>query len=199
MIENLLNLVKEQGADAVINNPAIPNEKNEAVLSSATDSVTGELQNALAGGGVQNVLSLFANRENNGGGLSNNPIVQNIIGSFTNKLTSDHGISSSQAGGIAGSLIPSVISKLINKTNDPNDSSFDMNGIISSLTGGGARSGGFDFNSILSKMGAGKLDADGDGQLELSDIVSKITGGQQSKNEEGGGGGVMDMIKGFMK
>lgn len=203
MLENLFSLVKEQGFDSVINNPEVPNEQNEAVLASATDSVAGGLQNALASGGLQNVLSLFGNRDNNGGGgigsLMNNPIVQSIIGNFTNKLTNEQGISSTQASGIAGSLIPSVISSLIGKTNDPNDSSFDMNNIIGSLTGGGGTSsGGFDFNSILSKFGGGGLDTDGDGQVELSDIVSKVSGGAQQA-QTGGGGGLMDMIKGFMK
>lgn len=204
MLENLFSLVKEQGFDSVINNPDVPNEQNDAVLASATDSVAGGLQNALAGGGLQNVLSMFGKGDtNNAGGLgslTSNPIVQSIIGSFTNKLTNEHGISSNQASGIAGNLIPSVISSLIGKTKDPNDSSFDMNSIISSLTGGGqqqAGGSGFDFNGILSKFtGGGGLDSDGDGQVELSDIVTKVTGGAQQAQT---GGGLMDMIKGFMK
>ncbi len=206
MLENLFSLVKEQGLDSVINNPEVPNEQNGAVLASATNSVAGGLQNALASGGLQNVLSLFGNRDNNGGSggigsLMNNPIVQNIIGNFTNKLTNDHGISSDQASGIAGNLIPSVIINLIGKTNNPNDSSFDMNGIIGSLTGGGGNTGGsgFDFNTILSKFSGGGLDNDGDGQVELSDIVSRVTGGAQQAQTSGDGGGLMDMIKGFMK
>lgn len=204
MLENLFSLVKEQGFDSVINNPEVPNEQNDAVLASATDSVAGGLQNALAGGGLQNVLSLFGNRDNGGstGGMMNNPIVQSIIGNFTNKLTNDHGINSNQAGGIAANLIPGVISNLISKTNNPNDGSFDMNSIIGSLTGGANNAGGngFDFNGILSKFGGGGLDTDGDGQVELSDIVSKVTGGAQAaQTSGGGGGGLMDMIKGFMK
>lgn len=208
MLENLFNLVKEQGFDSVINNPEVPNEQNEAVLASATDSVAGGLQNALASGGLQSVLSMFGgNGNNNGGGIGSlisNPIVQSIIGNFTNKLTNQHGISSNQAGGIASNLIPSVISSLIGKTTNANDSSFDMNSIISSLTGGGQQAqagGGFDFNSILSKFtGGGGLDTDGDGQVELTDIISKVTGGaQQQQQQAGGGGGIMDMIKGFMK
>ncbi len=208
MLENLFNLVKEQGLDTVINNPEVPNEQNDAVLASATDSVAGGLQSALASGGLQSVLSMFGGSGNNNGGgigtLMNNPIVQSIIGNFTNKLTSDHGISSNQAGGIAANLIPSVISSLIGKTTNPGDSSFDMNSIISSLTGGGqqqAGGNGFDFNGILNKFtSGGGLDADGDGQIELSDIISKVTGGaQQQQQQTGGGGGLMDMIKGFMK
>lgn len=199
MLENLFSLVKEQGADVVINNPEIPNAQNEAVLASATDSVAGGLQSALAGGGLQNVLSLFGNNSGGIGGLMNNPIVQSIISNFTNKLTTDHGIDSNQASGIAGNLIPGVISSLIGKTNDPGNSSFDMNGIIGSLTGGGSQAGGsFDFNSVLSRFAGGSLDTDGDGEIELSDIVSKVTGGAQQA-QTGAGGGLMDMIKGFIK
>jgi hypothetical protein len=46
--------------------------------------------------------------------------------------------------------------------------------------------------------GGGGLDSDGDGQIEISDIVTKVTGGAQQA-QAGGGGGLMDMIKGFMK
>jgi len=197
MLENLLNLVKEQGADAVINNPAVPNEQNEAVLADATSSVAGGLQSALAGGGLQNVLSLFSGNNSGAGNLTSNPIVSNIISNFSQKLTGNHGISSSNAEGIAGNLIPNVISNLIHKTNNPGDSSFDMNGIIGSLTGGGNAGNGFDFNNILSKLGGSGLDTDGDGKIELSDIVSKVTGGAQQA-QTGSGGGLMDMIKGFM-
>ena len=107
MLENLFNLVKEQGADSVINNPAVPNEQNNAVLASATHSVAEEFQGVLAGGGLQNILSLFGGGGNNaaGGGIGsllNNPIVGNIISNFTNKLTNQHGIAADQASGIAG-------------------------------------------------------------------------------------------------
>lgn len=96
MLENLFNLIKENGAESVINNPVIPNEKNDAVIADATHSVADELQSVLAGGGLRKVLSLFNTGGNNSGavaaGLLNNPIVSNIISSFTNKLSTNHGI-----------------------------------------------------------------------------------------------------------
>ena len=206
MLEELFNLVKSNAQESVINNPAVPNEQNNAVIASATHSVAEELQGTLAGGGLQNVLSLFGGNgnSNNGNSLLNNPIVSNIISNFTNKLTNDHGIDSNQASGIAQNLITSVISNLIHRTNDPSDSGFNINSIIGSLTGGGGSTtggGGFDLNGIMSKFtGGGGLDADGDGKIELSDIVSKVTGGAQQAQAQGGsGGGLMDMIKGFMK
>ena len=206
MLENLFNLIKENGVESVINNPVIPNEQNDAVLADATHSVADELQGVLAGGGLQNVLSLFNNGGNNSGasanGLLNNPIVSNIISSFTNKLSNNHGIAGDQASGIANSLIPGVLSNLINKTNDPGNSSFDISSIISSLTGGGAQTAGgsnFDLSGLVSNFTSGGLDANKDGHIGLDDIISKVTGGAQQQQGQTGGNGLMDMIKGFMK
>ena len=201
MLENLFNLIKDQAGDSVINNPVVPNEQNEAVVASAAHSVAEELQGTLASGGLQNVLSLF-NDGGSTGGFTNNPIVSNIISNFTNKLRNNHGIEGNQASNIANSLIPGVISNLISKTNNPGDSSFDINSIIGSPSGGGSRvpagGGGFDFNNILGKIGGAGLDSDGDGKVELSDIVSKVTGAARQARS-GSGGGLMDMIKGFVK
>lgn len=210
MLENLFNLIKEQGVSSVIENPAIPNDKNDAVLADATHSVADGLQSVLAGGGLQNVLSFF--NSNNGsasggiGNLLNNPIVSNIVNSFTNKLTNNHGIPGNQASGIANNLIPSVLSNLVNRTNDPNNNSFDINSIISSLTGGangqqGSAAGGFDLQGLLGKFTNGGLDSNGDGKIGLDDIMSKITGGAQKQQQQGqnGGGGLMDVIQNFLK
>lgn len=203
MLKNLFNLIKEHGTDAVINNPAIPNEQNNAVLADATHSVADGLQGALAGGGLQSILSLFSSGENHSGGngLLNNPIVSNIISSFTNKLTSNHGIGADQASGVANNLIPGVISSLINKTNDPNNSSFDIGSIINSLSGGGGAQncGGFDIASLVSKFTSGGLDANNDGHVGLDDLISKVTGGAQQQQTQNAGGGLMDIIKGFIK
>ncbi len=205
MLENLFNLIKEQGISSVIENPAIPNEQNNAVLADATHSVADGLQGVLAGGGFQKVLSLFNSNNNNStvgiSTLLNNPIVGNIVSNFTNKLTNNYGIAGDQASGIANNLIPSVLSNLVTKTNDPNNNSFDITSIIGSLTGGNTQpgaAGGFDLQGILSNGG---LDANGDGKVGLDDIMSKITGGaqQQRQQSQNGGNGIMDMIQGFLK
>jgi hypothetical protein len=199
MLENLFNLIKEQGVSDIINNPVIPNEKNDAVIGDATQSVAEGFQGVLAGGGLQKVLSLFGGNQNAGSGSSllNNPIVSNIISSFTNKLTNNHGIAGDEASSIAKNLIPGVISRLINKTNNPNDSSFDINSIIGSLTGGTTGGSGIDLQGLIRKFTSGGLDANGDGHIGLDDIISKVTGGAQQ--QKAGGGGLFDIIKGFMK
>ena len=67
MLENLFNLIKEHGTDAVINNPAIPNEQNDAVLADATHSVADGLQGVLAGGGLRDLSTAFRARFFDGG------------------------------------------------------------------------------------------------------------------------------------
>ena len=68
MLKELFNLVKESSNDAVINNPDIPNEKNDEVVAEATNTVASGLRNMVAGGGLSSIVSLFNKKGSNGGG-----------------------------------------------------------------------------------------------------------------------------------
>ena len=134
MLENLTNLVKQYAGDSIINNPAIPNEKNNEAIEDASGSIMDGLKNVISGGNLDSLTGLF-----NGGGatVANSPVSQKIQSGFVQNLMQKFGLDQSKAGSIAASLIPAVLEKLVNKTNDPNDKSFDLPGIISNLTGGG--------------------------------------------------------------
>ncbi|MBX9784379.1 MAG: hypothetical protein K2X48_13900 [Chitinophagaceae bacterium] len=205
MLEQLFNLVKEQASEPVINNPVIPNEHNDAVVADATDTVFSGIQNAAAGGGLQNILQLFkgGGQGNSGGiaGLLSNPIVGSLISQFAGKLTGKYNVNSGQASGIAQQLIPSVLSNLVQRTNDPGNSSFDLNGILGSLAGGGGTNGGgLDIGSLVSKVTSMGGDVDGDGDSDLQDMIARFTqGAQQQQQTQSSGGGIMDLIKGFMR
>lgn len=213
MLDNLTDLVKGLAGDAVVNNPDIPNEHNDAVVAEATHTVAGGLQNMVAGGGLQSILSLFGGggQQSSGGGLMNNPMVNMMIGHFASKLMSKFGLGSSQASSVSNNLIPNVISGLINKTNDPNNSSFTLDKLLHSLTGGqstevaqeqqASGDSGFSFQNLISKFtgGGGQSGNGGGGGGGLMDLVSKITTGAQNAQQQQGGGGLMDMIKGFFK
>lgn len=206
MLDNLFNMIKGVAGDAVINNPAVPNEHNDAVVAEATNTVAGGLQNLAAGGGLQSILSLFGAQGQQQGqsGLMSNPIVSMMIGHFSKKLMGKFGLESNQASGVAQSLIPSVISNLINKTNDPGNSSFTLDGLLNSLTGGQSQQiaqeqqqqdGGFSFQNLIGQFTGGQQGGGGG----LMDIVSKIAGGATQAQQQQGGGGLMDLIKGFIK
>lgn len=199
MLEQLFNLVKEHSQDAVVNNPEVPNEHNEAVMATATHSIASVMQNTLAGGGLESVMNIFKGGAGSGGGLMSNPIVQMMAGTLVKKLIGNFGMNSSSASNVASSLIPNVLSSLVNKTNDPNNSSFDLGGIISSLTGGGqAGGGGLNIGNLISQFtGGGQQQAGGGG---LQDIISQIGGGAANQiQQQQSGGGLFDMIKSFIK
>lgn len=187
MLENLIDLVKGQAGDAIVNNPAIPNDRNEEAIAETGNSIAGGLQNILAGGGLKDVLKLFGGQE---GTNSANPVVQNISGDVIQNLMKKFGIDQQAASGIAGNLVPNVLQQLVSKTNDPNDKSFDIQGIFNQLSGG--KSQGFDIQGLLGKVTQGGLDKDGDGDTDLQDVMAMFSGGGQ-----GGGGGVLDTVKGL--
>jgi uncharacterized protein YidB (DUF937 family) len=181
MLDNLINLVREQAGSSIINNPAVPNEQNEQVIAETSSSITGGLQNMIASGGLKDVLGLFG-----GGGdqaSNSNPVVQNLSGNVIQQLMSKFGIDQQAASGIAGNVVPDVLKKLVNKTNDPNDSSFDIQGIFNQLSGGKTQ------NTNIQGL-LGKLDRDGDGDTDMQDVMSMFSGGGQ-------GGGLMDSVKGL--
>jgi hypothetical protein len=147
MFEQLLSLVKENAGNDIIQNNAIPDERNDEAVETATQSISETFQNAIQGGNVNEVMQLF---NNGGGNASSLALTQNMQGNLIEKLMQKFGLSNAQAGGIASSLIPMVLSKLTHKTNDPNDSSFDLSSILSHFGGGK-----FDVGSVLSQFGLG--------------------------------------------
>lgn len=213
MLEELFNLVKGSASESVINNPDVPNEQNNEVVAEATNTVASGLRNMVAGGGLQNILSLFGGKGNNqqqgNGGILNNPIISMMIGHFAGKLMSKFKMGGQQANSVASNLIPNVISNLVNKTNDPNDSSFSLEKLLNSITGGQSgqvvqeqqqTTGNADFNlsDLISQFTGGQQNS-GSGGGGLMDIVSKLAGGAQAQQQQNGGGGLMDIIKGFIK
>ncbi len=136
MFDNLLNLVKEHAGDAIVNNPAIPNEKNDEAIHSTTTSIVDTLKSQMSGGNLSALTDMFK-----GGNVNASSVASSVQSNVVTDLMKKFGIDNAQASGIASSLIPKVMESFTKKTNDPNDSSFDMSSIMSSLGGGGAAGG----------------------------------------------------------
>ncbi len=176
MLENLFELVKEYGQQHVVANPDVPNEHNDAVMAEASQSVAGTLQNALANGQMEDVQNLFAN----GGDAMSNPLAQNMQGSFIDNITSKLGLNKNVAAGLASTFIPLILNQLVSRTNStaPQDSGFNLNSLIGSLTGGG---------------NAGNV-----GGLDIGGLINQFTGGGQANaGQQQGAGGLDSLIKGF--
>lgn len=130
MLKNLLELVKESAGDAIINNPAVPNEKNNAVIQEATASLFKALKGTANTGGINSLKDMF---QQSGTNIASSPVVKNVSAGVAGDLMKKFGLDKGTASGIVSMLIPIVMSKLIHKTNDPNDKSFNLDGIIRAL------------------------------------------------------------------
>lgn len=183
MIENLNNLVKENANETVINNTAIPNEKNEEVVQEASASIEDSLKNSLAGGNVKEVANLFNGNEEN---INTSPVTKQATGNFMDRLQKRFGLNFQEAANVANNLIPNVFKKLVNKTNDPNDKSFNIQNIFNEASGG--KTIGMNVQAMMNKFKTG-MDKDKDGDVDLQDLKSFFTGS----------GGVVDKIKGLFK
>jgi len=206
MLEQLLDLVKNFGKDTVVENPQIPNEQNNEVLADATKTITSGFQNVLAGGGLQNILDLFKGGGTTGGsgaaGLLKNPMVTMMVGHFISKLVGKYNMSPAAASSVANNLIPNVLNGVITETNNPANPGFTLDGLIGSLTGGNG--GGSQLQDILNQFtggGAGTANPGNDGGFDLQDLIGNFTRKAQDNFQpsgDSGGGGLMDMIKGFL-
>ena len=214
MLEQIAALVKKFGQDTVVNNPDISNEVNNDVLVEATQTISGGMQNMLAGGGLQDIISMFTGGGNNQSGgqksgigrMLKNPVVMMMVGHFVSKLIGKYKMSPEKANNISNALIPNVLNDLVTRTKDnsPENDSFDLNDLIGSLTGGNAATsesgGGFNFQDLLKQFTGGNESnpGNGGGGFDLQDIISKVTSGAQQNQAQQSGGGLFDLIKGFI-
>jgi hypothetical protein len=79
-----------------------------------------------------------------------------------------------------------VLKRLVQKTADPADKSFDLQKIFNEVSGG--KTAGLNVQAMMTKLKSG-MDKDGDGDVDLQDLKAFFTGS----------GGVADKIKGLFK
>lgn len=164
MLENLNQLVKENVQDAIVNNSEVPNEQNEAAISAASGSIVDAIKQQLSSGNINNLLEAFK-----GGNAEGSAVAQQAASGFTDKLAA-MGINLESAKNIAASVIPSIVGKFVNKTNDPNDSSFNIQDVIAKVSG---PDGKFDLSDVT-RMFTEKTDVNGDGKDD--GLMDKLKG-----------------------
>lgn len=166
MLESLNELIKEHAQDTIVNNSEIPDAQNEAVIQAASGSIFDTLKTQLSSGNIGNLVDAFK-----GGNAEGSSVAQEATSSFTDKLEA-MGINLESAKGIAAAVIPGIVGKFVNKTNDPQDSSFDIKDIVSRISGP-------------------------DGKFELSDLTNLFGGSHQTEGEQPQQGGIVDKLKGL--
>ncbi|NHM01607.1 hypothetical protein [Flavobacterium difficile] len=184
MFEQLTELVKQYGGDAIVNNPAVPNEQNEAVMEEANGSILSGLKDMAASGNIGDLAGMLTGKTPID---MNNPVVAELAGKVTGNLGEKFGLSSEAAASVAGGLIPQVLGGLVNKAQDPNQPGFNIQDIIAGISGG---QGGGLMDMVQKYGGQFGLDQDGDGQVGISDAVAAVSG------KSGGLGGLLGKLFG---
>ena len=132
MLNNIIDLVRQNAGDTIVNNPAIPNEKNDEAVNEAGNSIIDTLKSFVSGGKAQDLIGMLSG----GQADSSAPVVQQASGDLTNRLQNKFGLDQLQASGIAGGLVTKVLQQLGQRTADPNDNGFDLQDILKQLGGG---------------------------------------------------------------
>jgi hypothetical protein len=167
MLEQLMGLIKDHSQEAIVQNPAIPNEQNDSAMQTILGAITGGMQQSAQGGGagMAGLAGLLGGQSGAGSSsLMSNPIVAGIAQQAISGLMQKFGMGNGQAAGIVGQVLPGVMSSMINKTNDPQDSSFNM-------------------TDIMGVMADGKVDMN-----DIMNIAGKFMGGGGQQQAQGGGG-----------
>ena len=170
-----MNLVQQQSGQAVINNPAIPNDQNDSVMQTVASSIMGGLGQQAQGGGLGNLLGMLTGQ----GGAAQGEVTQGVQQHVEQNLMQKLGISPQVAMSVAAAVVPMVLSKLMHKAQDPNDSSVDGNSIMNAATG----QQGTDWMGAASSAMA-------DGKLDMGDLM-RVMGGQGGQQSGGGLGSML--------
>ncbi len=140
MFEKLFLLVKNNAGKAVINNPEIPEKDRESVITEASSSIIDVLKNQIESGRIKDLVGFFQLT-----GIRNNPIVNNIVNKFANRLNKYYSISPNTAYSVSSELIPAVMVQLVQQSKNAHNK--DLGIMFTQLNGNRA-----DLSAMVNSM-----------------------------------------------
>ena len=173
MLEQLMGLIQDHSQDAIVNNPAIPNEHNDSAMETILGAIKGGMQQQVQGGegGMSGLAGLLGGQSGtSGSGLMSNPIVAGIAQQAISGLMQKFGLGNGAASGIVSQVLPGVMGSMVSQTADPANSNFNM-------------------GDIMNVMADGKVDMN-----DIMNIAGKFMGGG---GQQQGGGGIGGMLSGL--
>lgn len=184
MNNSILNLVRQYAQGAIVNNPEIPEEKNNSAIESVSEGIFNGLKNEAAGGGLGQILNMFKPSGNVSNSLSAN-VENSVVDSLMDKV----GIKNETARKVADSIVPMVLKSLSNLGRNPSGSAGGLNvqSILNSLTDG--KTNDIDIQGLLNKGLGGE-----DGKFDLNDVMNLANG----KNGNNGSDNILNELGNLM-
>lgn len=178
MLDQLTQLAKQFGQEAVVNNKAIPNELNDNVVTETGNSMMASLQKMASEGNFDQLAGLLQGNS----ASASNPAVNDLVKQVSGTLGQKFNIDSSAASGVASDMIPKILGSLVGNAKDPNVKGFEMSDLVNAISCGSGNSGLMD---AVSKYGGQfGLDQNNDGKVDMQDAMEAV-------NKKGGLGGML--------
>ncbi|MGB1205047.1 MAG: hypothetical protein ACPG5B_05335 [Chitinophagales bacterium] len=132
MLDQIVNLVKEQAVSQFVNQTNVPDEKAEVAAQAAGESIFETIKNQIVSGNVASLTSLLTggNKQQS----SSNPIMATIMSTLTSKL-SNNGVNEETAQNASATVVPDLMQQVIGKFMSPEkaDAEFNTENLISSV------------------------------------------------------------------
>jgi len=135
MLDQIVNLVKEQAMSQFINQTDVPNEQAEVAAQAAGESIFETITSQISSGNIADITGLLT-----GGGSgqqsASNPIMAGIMSTLTSKLMGS-GVSEQAARSASSNVVPGLMEQVIGKFMSPKqeDAEFNAESLISSVMG----------------------------------------------------------------
>lgn len=164
MLDQLIKLVEQNSNEAIVNNKDIPNQFNNDAIQDVAQQIFGGLKGEASAGNYSQLLSMFQGGQSS---IASNPMVTQMISNLAGSFASKFGMSQQSAQNIASGLLPQIMNQFVNKTNDPDDNDFDLQDMLSGLSGGK----NIDLADLMGKFSGGSKQSGG-----IADVIGKVFG-----------------------
>lgn len=133
MLDQLINVIKDQAVDHFVNKSEVPNEQAEQAAEVTGQSILEGLTEQLKDGNITEITDLLNGRSSD---LSSNPMVKNIMENLSGKLGNQFGLENNSAEQ-AGSVLPGLMENVIGKFMSPKkeDAAFNVNDLVNQVAG----------------------------------------------------------------
>jgi len=150
MLDQILNIIKEQAGNIINANPDVPADKKAATVETTTQAVVDGMKENINMSNLSHLSDLFSGDVKASSTM--NPLLESIKNTVTSSLTQKVGLGAGTANGIAASLIPVIFKIFSEKANDPNqnEQGFNIGNLIKTFTSNG---NGINTGSLLNSVG----------------------------------------------
>ncbi len=129
MIERVKSIVREFSGEAIVQNPAIPNDKNEKAINTTATSIIEHIQYEARTGNIHALMDIL--NKNDDPAL--NPSVNRVSTGVAGDLAKALGLDKDTATHVVNQIIPPIIEQLRNKSQDLDEKEFTMSNFLSSI------------------------------------------------------------------